>query len=148
MTDSGKGILKWTARLAGAVIVGFVYLQWKQLTEMYELENGVMGSYRPVTLGLGYYLFWVFTRKLGGVTGKGAEQAHNDSRSVSSTAAVAFALFVCVGIAAGFFAAQFAYIEAIDRSASVMLAKTIGFVGFITAAIAVIESLRRIMKWQ
>jgi len=139
MTNSGKTLLKWAARLIGAVVVAFVYLQWKQVTENYELENGVMGTYRPITLGLAYYLFWLTTRKLDG----SADQSANSSSPVSS-----FALFVCIGIAAGFFAAQLAYVEAVDWSASMMLAKSVGFVAFMVAAGVVIEGLKRIMKWQ
>lgn len=137
MNSSGKEFLKWSARVVGAAVVAVAYLQWKHVTEMYELENGVMGTYRPIVLGLAYYLFWVFTNRFGG----------NSQKAVAPEPAL-IALFVCVGIAAGFFATQFAYVETIDRTASVMVAKSVGFIAFMVAAGAVIGVLRKTVKWQ
>lgn len=137
MTMSGKIVLKWVARIVGAALVAVVYIQWKQITETYELENGVMGTYRPIALGLVYYLFWVFTR-----------QIDDDSRGAEKPGVALYALFVCVGIAAGFFATQFTYVEAVDRSASVLTAKSIGFIAFMLAAVVVIEALKRLTRWQ
>ena len=136
MNKSGKLFLKWTARVAGAVAIGIVYLQWKQITEMYGLENGIMGTYRPITLGLAYYLFWIFTGEI--------DQRADDSQRLSVPQIASFALIVCVAIGAGFFAAQFAYVEAVDRSASVAVAKFVGFVAFMAAAGAVIGGLNKV----
>ena len=138
MNKSGKTFLKWAARVVAAVITAIVYLQWKQIAEMYELENGVMGTYRPITLGLAYYLFWIFTRKIDGSSEQNTERPE----------VALFALFVCIAIGAGFFAAQFAYVEAVDRSASVVVAKSVSFVAFMVAAGAVIGALKRIVRWQ
>ena len=63
---SARSALKWAARLVGLAIVAIAYIEWKVVTEEYELENAVMGTYRPVVLGFVYYLFWVFTRRIDG----------------------------------------------------------------------------------
>jgi hypothetical protein len=136
MNNSGKLLLKWAARVVGAVVIGIIYLQWKQIAETYELENGVMGTYRPITLGLAYYLLWIFAGKI--------DQPAEGSQGLSVPQIALFALIVCVAIAAGFFAAQFAYVEAVDRSASVVVAKSVGFVAFMAAAGAVIGGLNRV----
>lgn len=141
MIRSWKPILKWTARVVGAVVTAIVYLQWKEITELFELENGVMGTYRPITLGLAYYLFWVFTCRIDGSSTQNTARASDDSQGLSAPEIALFALFVCVAIAAGFFAAQFAYVESIDRSASVIVAKAVGFIVFMAAAGAVLGGL-------
>jgi len=87
---------KWAARVVGAIVICFAYVEWKGVTEAYNLENGIMGTFRPIALGLVYYVFWVFTRRIGGRSNK-EKQRPND--------VVLVALFTCISIAAGFFAA-------------------------------------------
>jgi hypothetical protein len=140
--------LKWAARVVGAVIAVVVYTKWKEIAESYDLENGVMGTYRPVTLGLAYYLLWVFTRKIGGRPEQDKERNAPGPRGLSAPEIALFALFVCVAMAAGFFAAQFAYVETIDRTASVTVAKSLGFIAYLAAAGTVLGILNRVADFK
>ena len=94
-----------------------------------------MGTYRPVALGLVYYVFWVFTRRIGGSSNKDTERP-NDIAS--------FALFTCISIAAGFIAANFVYVAAIDRPVDAVVAYIFGFIAFMVAAVIVLGGLNKI----
>lgn len=144
-TSSGKSFLKWGARVAGAVATAIVYIKWKEVTESYDLENGVMGTYRPVALGLAYYLLWIFTRKIDGSSYKDTERRGDDPQRLSGVYIASFLLFVCVAMAAGFLTAQFVYVEAINRSADVIVATTLGFVAYLVAAGVVLGVLSKMV---
>ena len=126
---------QWAARVVGAIVICFAYVEWKAVAEAYNLENGVMGTYRPVALGLVYYVFWVFTRRIGGSSNKDTERP-NDIAS--------FALFTCISIAAGFIAANFVYVAAIDRPVDAVVAYIFGFIAFMVAAVIVLGGLNKI----
>ena len=143
---SGRYFLKWAARLVGAVVIAIAYIEWKVVTEDYELENGVMGTYRPIVLLLAYYLFWVFTRRIDGSSYQEAEQRSDDSGHLSRVEIASFSLFVCVAIAFGFAAAQFTYVAAIDLSVAVMVAKAISFIAYLAAAGVVLGLLNKVSK--
>ena len=143
---SGRYFLKWTARLVGAVVIAIAYIEWKKVTEDYEFENAVMGTYRPIVLLLAYYLIWVFTRRIDGSSYQDTEQGSDDSGRLSRVEIAAFSLFVCVAIAFGFAAAQFAYIAAIELSVAVMAAKAISFIAYLAAAGAVLGLLNKVTK--
>ena len=104
---SGRFFLKWAARLVAAVVMAIVYIEWKKVTEDYELENAVMGTYRPIVLLLAYYLVWVFTRRIDGSSFQETGEHSNDSGRLSRDEVASFLLFVCVAIAFGFAAAPF-----------------------------------------
>ena len=127
--------MKCAARVVGAIVIWIAYLEWKVVTENFELENGVMGTYRPIALGLFYYLFWVVTRRIDGSTFKVKERSYEIAL---------FALFVCISIAVGFFAAHFAYVAAIDRPVNTVVAYTLGFIAFMVAAVIVLGGLNKI----
>jgi hypothetical protein len=57
-----------------------------------------------------------------------------------------FALFVCISIAAGFFAAQFMYVAAIDRPVDTVVAYILGFVAFLGAAVIVLGGLNKMFE--
>jgi hypothetical protein len=126
---------QWAARVVGAVVVCFAYVEWKAVTEAFDLENGVMGTYRPVVLGLVYYVFWVFTRTVGGSSNKDIKRPNEIAL---------FALFTCISIAAGFIAANFVYVAAIDRPVDAAVAYTFGFIAFMVAAAIVLGGLNKI----
>ena len=132
-----KQLKLWVARVVGAIVIGFAYVEWKVVTENYDLEDGVMGTYRPIALGLIYYLFWVFTRRIDPSFVKD---------SVRADKMALFALFVCISIAAGFFAAQFMYVAAIDRPVDTVVAYILGFVAFLGAAVIVLGGLNKMFE--
>jgi hypothetical protein len=132
-----KQLKLWSARVVGAIVILFAYIEWKVVTENYNLEDGVMGTYRPIVLGLIYYVFWVFTRRIEGSSVK-------DPVRANSTAL--FALYVCISIATGFFAAQFIYVAAIGRPVDSVVAYILGFSAFIVAAIAVLGGLNKMFE--
>ena len=123
------------ARVVGAIVIGFAFVEWKVITESYNLENGVMGTYRPIALGLIYYVFWVFTRRIDGSSYKEKERPND---------IVLVALFTCISIAAGFIAANFAYVAAIDRPVDAVVAYILGFIAFMVAAVIVLGGLNKI----
>jgi hypothetical protein len=130
----GTQLKQWAVRVVGAIVIFTAYVEWKTLAESYDLENGVMGTYRPIALGLSYYLLWVFTRRIKGSSSKDTERPNEIAL---------FAWFVCISIAAGFFAAQFAFVEAIDRPLDTTVAYTLGFIAFLVAAVTVLVGLIR-----
>ncbi len=134
---SGRYFMKWATRVAGAIAIWIAYVEWKVVTENFELENGVMGTYRPIALGLSYYVFWVVTRRIDGSTFKDKERPYEIA---------SFALSVCISIAAGFFAAHFVYVAAIDRPVDAVVAYTLGFIAFIVAAIIVLGGLNKMSE--
>lgn len=132
---SGIQLKQWAARVVGAIVISIAYVEWKAVTESYDLENGVMGTYRPIALGLIYYVFWVFTRRMDGSSSKEPQRSYE---------IVLFALFLCISIAAGFFAANFVYVAAIDRPLDAVVAYTLGFIAFMLSAVLVLGGLNRI----
>ena len=134
---SGRNFMKWAARVVGAILIWIAYVEWKIVTENFELENGVMGTYRPIALGLSYYLFWVVTRRIDGSSYIDTERSYEIA---------SFALFVCISIAAGFFAAQFVYVAAIDRPVDPVVAYILVFIAFIVAAIIVLGGLNKMSE--
>jgi hypothetical protein len=132
---SGTQLKQWAARVVGAIVIAIAYVEWKALTESYELENGVMGTYRPIALGLSYYLLWVFTRKIESSSSKDTERPNGIAL---------FAWFVCISIAAGFFAAHFVYLAAIDRPVDSAVAYVFGFIAFLVAAVIVLTGLDKL----
>jgi hypothetical protein len=119
-------------------------VEWKAITEDYELENGVMGTYRPIVLGLAYYLFWLVTGRIDGSRDMNTVRSAADTGRLSAPEIAATALFVCIAIAFGFAAAQFAYVASIDMWPSVIAAKATSFVAFLIAAGAVLGVLHKI----
>ena len=132
-----KQLKLWAARVVGAIVICVAFVEWKVVTENYDLENGVMGTYRPVALGLLYYVFWVVTRRIDGSSFKDTERPNEIAL---------FTLFVCISIAAGFFAAQFMYVAAIDRPVDSLAANILGFSAFIVAAVAVLGGLNKMFE--
>lgn len=136
--------LKWAARVIGLVAVGVAYFAWKAVTVEAELENGIMGTYRPIALGLAYYVFWVFTRRIDGSFYKDTRRPVDNPDGLATYEIALFALFVCIAMGAGFFAAEFVYAEVIDRSVDESIARIYGFITFIVAAGTVLGGLNRI----
>ena len=126
---------QWAARVVGAIVICFAYVEWKGVTEAYNLENGVMGTFRPIALALIYYVFWVFTRRIDG-------GSYKDTTRPNQIAL--FALFTCISIAAGFFVANFVYVAAIDRPVDAVVANIFGFIAFMVAAVIVLGGLNKI----
>lgn len=141
---SGRYFLKWAARLIGAVVIAIAYIEWKKVTEDYEFENGIMGTYRPIVLLLAYYFIWVFTRRIDGSSYMDSERRSDDSGRLSRFEIASFAFFVCIAIAIGFAAAHFAYIAAIDLSVAVMIARAISFIVYLAAAGVVLGFLNKV----
>jgi hypothetical protein len=143
---SARSVLKWAVRLVGVAVIAIAYIGWKVVTEEYELENAVMGAYRPVVLGFLYYLFWVFTRRIDGSVQEPSERPGDGSGRLPAVDVVQFLLFVCIGIAAGFFAVQFVYVAAVDNGLSVIVAKALSFVAFLAASGVVLKVLTRVAR--
>lgn len=138
--------LKWAARVIGFVAVGIAYFAWKAVTVESELENGIMGTYRPITLGLAYYVFWVFTRRIDGSFYRDTERAADNPQGLSIYEIALFALFVCIAMGAGFISAEFVYVEVIDRSVDESIARIYGFITFIVGAGTVLGGLNKIVN--
>ncbi len=136
--------LKWAARIIGFAALGIAYYAWKIVTVESELENGIMGTYRPVALGLAYYVFWVFTRRIDGSIYKDTERPADNLQSLSTYEIALFALFVCISMGAGFFSAEFVYVEVIHRSVDEPIARIYGFISFIVGAGTVLGGLNQI----
>ncbi len=143
--NSGRQILKWAVRIVGAAATAMAYIKWKEVAEAYELENGITGTYRPIMLGLAYYVLWVFSRRIDGSSYKDTERRGNDPQVVSRFEAALFALFVCVAIAFGFFAANLVYVEAVDRSVAVVAAQALAFIAYFAAAGVVLGTLNKVV---
>jgi hypothetical protein len=134
VTKLGTLFLKWAARVVGFALVVIAHFMLKDITEEHELESGIAGTYRAITLLLAYYLFWVFTRKIDGSFYKDTERPGDDPQGLSPFEIALFGLFVCVAVGSGFFAAHFVYIEVINRSVSENIARIYGFIAFIVGA--------------
>jgi hypothetical protein len=130
----GKTVMKWVLRVASIAAAAVAYMKWKEVAEAYEFENGIMGTYRPIVLGLACYVFWVFTRRIDGSSYKDTERPADDPQRVSSFESALFVLFVCVAIAAGFFAAQFVYVTAIDLPMDEIVARVLSFIAYVAGA--------------
>ena len=126
--------MKWVLRVASIAAAVIAYMKWKEVAEAYELESGIMGTYRPIALGLACYVFWVFTRRIDGSSYKDTERPADDPQQVSSFESALFVLFVCVAIAAGFFAAQFVYVTAIDLPMDEIVARVLSFIAYVAGA--------------
>ena len=127
----------WAARVAGAIVICYAYVEWKVIAENYNLEDGVMGTYRPIVLGLIYYVFWVFTRKIASSFSKDTERPNEIALIALST---------CISIAVGLFAANFTYVAAIDRPVDTVVAYVLGFTAFMLAAVVVVGSLNKMFE--
>lgn len=136
--------LKWAARGIGFAAVGIAYFAWKAIAVESELENGIMGTYRPIALGLAYYVFWVFTRRIDGSFYKDTERPADNPKGLSTYEIALFVLFVCIAMGAGFFSAEFVYVEVIDRSVDESIARIYGFITFIVGAGTVLGGLNKI----
>jgi len=140
----GKTVMKWVLRFAGIAVATVAYIKWKAVAEAYELETGIMGTYRPIVLGLAYYVFWVFTRRIDGSSYKDTERPADDPQRVSSFESALFALFTCVAIAAGFVVAHFVYVTAIDLPMDEIVARGLSFFAYVAGAGIVLGVLRKI----
>ncbi len=136
--------LKWAARIIGFAALGIAYYAWKIVTVESELENGIMGTYRPIALGLAYYVFWVFTRRIDGSLYKDTERPADNPQGLSTYEIALFALFVCIAMGAGFYSAEFVYVEVIDRSVDESIARIYGFIAFIVGAGTALGGLDKI----
>jgi len=143
---SGRHFLKWAVRIVGAAATAMAHIKWKEVAEAYELENGITGTYRPIMLGLAYYVLWVFTRSIDGSSYKDTERPGDDPQHVSRFEAALFALFVCVAIAFGFFAANLVYVEAVDRSVADIAAQVLGFIAYFAVAGTVLGILNKVVS--
>jgi len=139
----GRPFLKWAVRIVGVAVAAIAYVKWKEVAEAYELENGITNTYRFIMFGLAYYVLWVLTRSIDGSTYKDTEPRGDDPQHASRFEVALYALFVCVAIAFGFFAANFVYVETVDRSVSDIAAQILGFITFIAVAGTVLGILNK-----
>ena len=139
----GKSFLKWATRVVGVAATAIAYIKWKEVAEAYDFQSGTIGTYQFIVLGLAYYVLWVFTRSIDGSSYKDTERPGDDAQYVSRFEAALFALFVCVAIAIGFIAANFVYVEAIDRSVAGFVAQIFGFIAYIATAGTTLGILNR-----
>jgi len=137
--------LKWTARIVVLALLVVAEAMLKEITEAHEIESGVVGTYRAITLLLVYYIFWLLTRRVGGGASAPTKPSENQ-QTLSQLAVATFALFVCIAITSGFLAAHFVYVSAIEQSVGKRLALVFGFVAYMAGAATVLWTLDRLTK--
>ena len=136
-------IVKWVARVVALALLVVAEGMLKEITEAHGIENGIVGTFRAITLLLVYTIFWLWTRRIGGGASGSAAQSEN-KQALSPMTVATFALYVCIAIIAGFIAAHFVYVSAIDQSVGERLALVIAFVANMVGAAAVLWTLDRL----
>ena len=120
--------MKWMLRLTSLIVISIAWLAWKEAAHLYGFESALMGVYRGITLGSGFWIAWVLACKVDG-SYRELLQAHPGAANSFDMAVLA--MIACLAIAAGVAAARYIYFFALDQSVDEFIAASLAVIGFL-----------------